>query len=353
MNAGSVIQSDNSAMKLATYKDGSRDGQLVVVSRDLGHAHYASHIANRLQPVLDDWNFLAPQLQDLYDALNNGRARHAFPFDPAQCMAPLPRAYQWLESAAYVNHVELQYQARGSELPESLRRAPLMAQGSSDALLGPCDPIVCASADFGVDFGAGLAVVSGDIPMGCSAERALDGVRLLMLVNSMTLHHLTPVDSCDAFGWLHSRPATACGPVAVTPDELGDAWARGRVHLPLQSTWNGRKVGGCEAGADMAFHFGQLMAYAAKTRPLRAGSIIGSGPVSNQGVTKGTGVKARTEWPHGYHSIAEKRAMETLQDGAPRSDYMQYGDTIRIDMKTPAGHSLFGAIEQELVASHP
>jgi len=350
MNVGSVIQSDNSAMKLATYKDGSRDGQLVVVSRDLSQAHYLSHIANRLQPVLDDWNYLAPQLQDVYDALNHGRARHAFPFDPAQCMAPLPRAYQWLESAAYVNHVELQYQARGSELPESLRRAPLMAQGSSDALLGPCDPIVCASADFGVDFGAGVAVVSGDIPMGCTPERALDGVRLLMLVNSVTLRHLTPVEPCDAFGWLHSKPATACSPVAVTPDELGDAWSRGRVQLPLQSSWNGRKVGGCDAGADMAFHFGQLMAYAAKTRGLRAVAIIGSGPVSNLGVTKGTGAKARTDWPNGYHSIAEKRAMETLQDGAARTAYLQYGDTIRIDMETPAGHSVFGAIAQEVVA---
>lgn len=337
-------------MKLATYKDGSRDGQLVVVSRDLGHAHYASHIANRLQSVLDDWNYLAPQLQDLYESLNNGRARHAFPFDAAQCMAPLPRAYQWVDSAAYVNHVELLYQARGAALPENLRSAPLMAQGASDALLGACDPIVCASADFGVDFGAGLAVVSGDIPMGCSAERALDGVRLLMLVNSVTLRHLTPVAPCDAFGWLHSKPATACGPVAVTPDELGDAWSRGRVQLPLHSSWNGRKVGSCEAGEDMTFHFGQLMAYAAKTRALRAGAIIGSGPVSNQGVSKGSGAKARTDWPHGYNSIAEKRAMETLQDGAPRTDYLQYGDTLRIDMPGPAGHSVFGAIAQELVA---
>ena len=350
MNDGSVIQSDNSPMKLATYKDGSRDGQLVVVSRDLSQAHYASHIANRLQPVLDDWNYLAPQLQDLYDALNNGRARHAFAFDAAQCMAPLPRAYQWIESAAYASHVELLHKARGADLPETLRSAPLLAQGSSDALLGPCDPVVCASADFGVDFGAGLAAVSGDIPMGCSAERALDGVRLLMLVNSVTLRHLTPVTLCDAFGWLQSKPATACSPVAVTPDELGDAWSRGRVQLPLQSTWNGRKVGLCDAGEDMTFHFGQLMAYAAKTRALRAGSIIGSGTVSNQGVTKGTGAKARTEWPNGYNSIAEKRAMETLQDGTPRTEYLQYGDTIRIDMKAPAGHSVFGAIEQEPVA---
>lgn len=337
-------------MKLATYKDGSRDGQLVVVSRDLSQAHYASHIANRLQVVLDDWNYLAPLLQDLFDALNHGRARHAFPFDPTQCMAPLPRAFQWIDSVAYADHAELLHKARGAELPETLRNTPLMAQGASDALLGACDPIVAASTDFGVDFGAGLAVVSGDIPMGCTAERALDGVRLLMLVNSVTLRHLGPVEPCDAYGWLHSKPTAACAPVAVTPDELGDAWARGRVQLPLQSTWNGRKVGLGDAGADMTFHFGQLMAYAAKTRPLRAGSIIASGPVSQKGVSKGAGAKAQTDWPHGYHSIAEKRAMETLQDGAPRTAYLQYGDTIRIDMRAPAGHSVFGAIEQEVIA---
>jgi len=336
-------------MKLATYKDGSRDGQLVVVSRDLSQAHYASNIANRLQQVLDDWNYLSPQLQDLYDNLNNGRARHAFAFDPQQCMAPLPRAYQWVDGSAYLNHVELVRQARGAEVPESFYTDPLMYQGGSDDLLGPCDPVVCASVEFGIDFEAEVAVVTGDIPMGCPADRALDGIRLIMLANDVSLRKLIPAELAKGFGFVQSKPATAFSPVAVTPDELGDAWIKGRVHLPLQSTWNGRKVGLCDAGPDMTFHFGQLIAHLCKTRNVRAGSIIGSGTVSNKGVTKGSGAKARAEWPKGYSCIAEKRAMETIQDGQPSTEFMQYGDTIRIEMKSPDGHSIFGAIEQEVV----
>ncbi len=336
-------------MKLATYKDGSRDGQLVVVSRDLSQAHYASNIASRLQQVLDDWNYLSPQLQDLYDTLNNGRARHAFPFDPQQCMAPLPRAYQWVDGSAYLNHVELVCQARGAEVPESFYTDPLMYQGGSDDLMGPCDPVVCASVEFGIDFEAEVAVVTGDIPMGCPADRALDGIRLVMLANDVSLRKLIPAELAKGFGFVQSKPATAFSPVAVTPDELGDAWIKGRVHLPLQSTWNGRKVGMCDAGPDMTFHFGQLIAHLCKTRNVRAGSIIGSGTVSNKGVTKGSGAKARTEWHKGYSCIAEKRAMETIQDGQPSTEFMQYGDTIRIEMKGPDGHSIFGAIEQEVV----
>lgn len=346
----SLIQSDNSAMKLATYKDGSRDGQLVVVSRDLGLAVYASHIANRLQQVLDDWNYLSPQLQDLYDTLNNGRARHAFPFDPKMCMAPLPRAYQWADGSAYLNHVELVRKARGAEVPESFYSDPLMYQGGSDDLAGPCDPIVCASEAFGIDFEAEVAVITGDVPMGCPADRALDGIRLVMLVNDVSLRNLIPDELAKGFGFVQSKPATAFSPVAVTPDELGTAWTKGRVHLPLVSTWNGRKVGLCDAGPDMTFHFGQLIAHLCKTRNVRAGSIIGSGTVSNKGVTQGTGDKARTEWPKGYSCIAEKRAMETIQDGQPSTAFMQYGDTIRIEMKGADGRSIFGAIEQEVVA---
>ncbi len=338
-------------MKLATYKDGSRDGQLVVVSRDLSQAHYASHIANRLQQVLDDWNFLAPQLQDLYDTLNNGRARHAFPFDARMCMAPLPRAYQWADGSAYLNHVELVRKARGAEVPESFYTDPLMYQGGSDDLQGACAPIVCANLDWGLDFEAEVAVITGDIPQGCAPDRALDGIRLLMLVNDVSLRNLIPAELAKGFGFVQSKPATAFSPVAVTPDELGDAWVKGRVHLPLQSTWNGRKVGLCDAGPDMTFHFGQLIAHLAKTRNVRAGSIIGSGTVSNKGVTKGTGDKARTEWPNGYSCIAEKRAMETILDGQPGTEFMQYGDTIRIEMKGPDGQSIFGAIEQEVVTS--
>ena len=334
-------------MKLATYHDGSRDGQLVVVSRDLTQAAYASHIANRLQQVLDDWNFLSPQLQDVYDALNAGRARNAFTFDPVQCMAPLPRAYQWVDGSAYLNHVELVRKARSAEVFPNFLTDPLMYQGGSDDLLGPCAPILCESENFGIDFEAEVAVITSDIPRGCAAERALEGVRLLMLVNDVTLRNLVAAELAKGFGFLQSKPATAFSPVAITPDELGDAWSQGRVHLSLQCTWNGRKVGMCEAGADMNFHFGQLIAHLCKTRNVRAGSIVGSGTVSNKGVEK----KGRTDWPKGYSCIAEKRAMETIQDGQPTTEFMRYGDTIRIEMKGHDGQSLFGAIEQEVVPS--
>ena len=336
-------------MKLATYKDGSRDGQLVVVSRDLSQAHYASHIANRLQQVLDDWNFLSPQLQDLSTALNHGRARHAFAFDPKMCMAPLPRAFQWADGSAYLNHVELVRKARGAEVPASFYTDPLMYQGGSDDLAGPCDAIICANVDFGIDFEAEIAVITSDLPMGCAADRALDGIRLLMLANDVSLRNLIPDELAKGFGFVQSKPATAFSPVAVTPDELGDAWVKGRVHLPLHSTWNGRKVGMCDAGPDMTFHFGQLLAHLCKTRNVRAGSIIGSGTVSNKGVNQGTADEERTQWPNGYSCIAEKRAMETLQDGQPSTAFMQYGDTIRIEMKGLDGQSIFGAIEQEVM----
>ena len=331
-------------MKLATYKDGSRDGQLVVVSRDLTTAHYATGIANRLQQALDDWNFISPQLQDLYDTLNHGKARHAFPFDPALCMAPLPRAYHWADGSAYLNHVELVRASRGAEVPESYFTDPLMYQGGSDDFLGAHDAIRVASEDFGIDFEAELAVITGDVPMAATPEQGLDAIRLLMLVNDVSLRHLIPDELAKGFGFFHGKPSTAFGPVAVTPDELGEAWIEGRVHLTMQIDWNGRKVGRCDAGPDMRFHFGQLIAHAARTRRLRAGSIIGSGTVSNPGVEK----DGRREWPKGYGCIAEKRAMETIQDGAPKTDYMRFGDTVRIEMKGKDGESVFGAIEQNV-----
>ncbi|WP_374565161.1 fumarylacetoacetate hydrolase family protein [Ideonella sp.] len=324
-------------MKLATYKDGSRDGQLVVVSRDLATAHYANGIATRLQQVLDDWNFLSPQLQDLYTTLNQGKARHAFPFDPAMCMAPLPRAYQWADGSAYLNHVELVRKARGAEMPESFLGDPLVYQGGSDDFLGPCDDVRFASADWGIDFEAEVAVITGDIEMGASPAQALEGVRLLMLANDWTLRHLVPAELAKGFGFFQSKPATAFSPVAVTPDELGDAWQGGRVHLTLQSTWNGRKVGLVEAGPEMNFHFGQLIAHIAKTRNVRAGAIVGSGTVSNKDASRG------------YSCIAEKRALEMIDQGEAKTAFMQYGDTIRIEMKGKDGHSLFGAIEQTVV----
>ena len=331
-------------MKLATYKDGSRDGQLLVVSRDLATAHYATGIANKLQQVLDDWNFLSPQLQDLYDTLNAGKARHAFPFEPVQCMAPLPRACQWAVGSAYINHVALMRKARESEMPGSSYKDPLMYQGGSDGFLGPCDEVVCPSEDYGIDFGAEVAVITGDVAMASTPEQALEGIRLVMLANEMSLRKLIPDELAEGFGFFQSKPATAFSPVAVTLDELGDAWQAGRLDLTLQSTWNGRKVGLCETGPEMTFHFGQLIAHICKTRHVRAGSIVGSGPVSNKGVE----VKGKTDWPKGYSCIAEKRVIETIQNGKPSTGFMKYGDTIRIEMKGQDGQSMFGAIEQKI-----
>ena len=333
-------------MKLATYRDGSRDGQLVVVSRDLATAHYATGIAGRLQQVLDDWNFLSPQLQDLYQTLNHGKSRHVFPFDPKQCMAPLPRAYQWADGSAYLNHVELVRAARNAEVPASYYEDPLMYQGGSDDFLGPTDDAHFRDEAWGIDFEAELAVITGDVPMGAGPEQALDGIRLLMLVNDWSLRNLIPGELGKGFGFLQAKPATAFSPVAITPDELGEGWEGGRAHLVLQSSWNGRKVGMCEAGAEMTFHFGQLIAHMCKTRNVRAGSIVGAGTVSNKGIEAPSG---RTEWPKGYSCIAEKRAIETIQDGKPTTEFMRFGDTIRIEAKGKDGQSVFGAIEQKVV----
>ena len=324
-------------MKLATFKDGSRDGQLVVVSRDLSTAHYASGIATRLQQVLDDWNFLSPQLQDLYVTLNQGKARHAFEFVPSMCAAPLPRACQWADGSAYINHVELVRKSRKSEVPESFYTDPLMYQGGSDDFLGPCDDAPFASTDWGIDFEAELAVVTDDVANGATADQALDGVRLVMLANDWSLRNLIAAELAKGFGFFQSKPATAFSPVAVTPDELGDAWRGGRVYLPMLVQWNGRQVGQCDAGPEMTFHFGQLIAHIAKTRNVRAGSIVGSGTVSNK------------DWSKGYSCIAEKRCIETIESGAPSTPFMAYGDTVTIEMKGRDGQSIFGAIEQKVV----
>ena len=321
-------------MKLATLKDGSRDGQLVVVSRDLSQAHYATGIVNSLQQVLDDWAFMAPQLEDLSVALNQGRARHAFAFDPAQCMAPLPRAFQWADGSAYLNHVELVRKARNATVPESFYTDPLMYQGGSDDFIGPRDPIVVPDEAYGIDFESEIAVITGDVAMQVSPEEALESVRLVMLVNDVSLRHLIPDELAKGFGFLQGKPATAFSPVAVTVDELGDAWQGGRLNGVLQSAWNGRRVGLCEAGPEMMFHFGQLIAHLAKTRRVRAGSVIGSGTVSNK------------DWAKGYSCIAEKRCIETIENGKPSTDFMRFGDTIRIEMKGRDGQSIFGAIDQ-------
>ena len=331
-------------MKLATYKDGSRDGQLVVVSRDLSTAHYATGIANKMQQVLDDWGFIAPQLVDLYETLNLGKARHAFPFDPAMCMAPLPRAFQWADGSAYINHVELVRAARGAEVPDSFYKDPLMYQGGSDDFMGAQDDVVCASEDFGIDFEAEIAVITADVPMNSTPDEALEGIRLVMLANDVSLRNLIANELAKGFGFVQSKPATAFSPVAVTLDEFGDAWDNGRLNLTVQSTWNGRKVGMCEAGPEMTFHFGQLIAHICKTRNVRAGSVVGSGTVSNQGIE----VKGKKEWPKGYSCIAEKRAIETILDGKPSTEFMKYGDTIRIEAKGADGQSVFGAIDQKI-----
>jgi fumarylacetoacetate (FAA) hydrolase len=325
-------------MKLASYKDGSRDGQLVVVSRDLSTAHYATGIASRMQQLLDDWNFISPQLQDLYETLNKGKAMHAFPFEPTQCMAPLPRAYQWADGSAFINHVELVRKARNADVPETFYTDPLMYQGGSDDFIGPRDDVVAASEDFGIDFEAEIAVITADVGMGTNADQAIDSIRLVMLANDVSLRHLIPAELAKGFGFVQSKPATAFSPVAVSIDELGDAWQGGRLHMTLQSTWNGRKVGMCEAGPEMTFHFGQLIAHICKTRNVRAGSVIGSGTVSNK------------DWTHGYSCIAEKRAIETIQVGKPVTEFMKFGDTIRIEAKAKDGQSVFGAIEQKVVA---
>ncbi len=321
-------------MKLATLKDGSRDGQLVVVSRDLKTAHYVNDVAGKLQTALDDWNFYAPQLQDVYDALNAGRARHPFPFDPGLCMAPLPRAYQWADGSAYVNHVELVRRARGAEMPPEFWTDPLMYQGGSDDFLGPHDDIVCASEAFGIDFEAEVAVITGDVKMGATPEQAADGIRLLLLANDVSLRNLIPAELGKGFGFFQSKPATAFSPVAVTPDELGEAWRERRVHLPMTVHWNSKKVGAPDCGTDMVFDFGQLIAHICKTRNVRAGSIVGSGTISNVDRSKG------------YCCIAEKRMLETIDGGQPVTGFMKYGDAVKIEMFDAQGRSVFGAIDQ-------
>ncbi|GLC96197.1 fumarylacetoacetate hydrolase [Cupriavidus sp. TA19] len=325
-------------MKLATLKDGSRDGQLVVVSRDLKQAHFATDIAGKLQTVLDDWHFFAPQLQDLYDALSAGRARHPFAFNPKDCMAPLPRAYQWADGSAYVNHVELVRKARGAEMPPEFWTDPLMYQGGSDDFLGPQDDIVCASEAFGIDFEAEVAVITGDVKMGATPEQGGDAIRLVMLANDVSLRNLIPAELGKGFGFFQSKPATAFSPVAVTPDELGEAWRERKVHLPMTVHWNSKKVGQPDCGTDMVFDFGMLIAHICKTRNVRAGSIVGSGTISNVDRKKG------------YCCIAEKRMLETIDDGKPATEFMKFGDAVKIEMFDAQGHSVFGAIDQLVAA---
>lgn len=327
---------ENARMKLASYYDGSRDGQLVLVSRDLTQAHFVSHLVNRLQSVLDDWNYLAPQLQDLSDALNAGRARHPFPFDPQACMAPLPRSNEWVMAYGYASHWSVLRRAAGDSA-EPPRHSAVLEQGSGGHFGGAHRPLAYPEQQL-PDFEAQVAVVTGDVAQGSSPERCIESVRLLVLCNAV---HLRALKGPQA------RPLTAFSPVAVTPDELGDAWHHGRLHLPLLCNWNGRKVGMCDAGSDMTWHFGHLVSQLAATRPLHAGAVVGGGPVSCPGVEK----RGQKSWPSGYSCIAEKRAMEQLQagpEGQAVTGYLKEGDSIRIEMKNAAGHSVFGAIAQDV-----
>jgi len=333
-------------MKFASLRFG-RDGALLLVSRDLGHVLRVTQVAPTLQRLLDEWDTLAPPLEALYEELNRGERPDSFAFDPAACASPLPRAYQWADGSAYVNHVELVRRARGAEMPGSFWQDPLIYQGGSDRFLDPTADIV-ADPRWGIDFEAEVAVVTGDVPRGIGADDALSQLRLLMLVNDVSLRQLIPSELAKGFGFFQSKPASAFAPVAVTPDELGALWHGGRLHRPLLSFLNGQAFGRPEAGEDMTFHFGQLVAHAAKTRDLEAGSIIGSGTVSNrQGTGHGSAI---AEGGRGYSCIAELRMIETLRDGAPHTGFMQDGDRIRIEMLDEQGHSIFGAIDQRVRA---
>ncbi len=330
-------------MKLASLK-GGRDGRLVVVSSDLARAVAVEYLAPTLQRALDEWQSLRPQLQAVADELEAGRAPNDFPFDPAACAAPLPRAYQWADGSAYVNHVELVRRARGAEMPERFWQEPLMYQGGSDDLLGACDDVPVGSEDWGIDFEGEIAVITDDVAMGTGAAEAVARVRLIMLANDVSLRGLIPGELEKGFGFYQSKPASSFSPVAVTPDELGDAWRDGRVHLPLLSFLNGEPFGRPEAGEDMTFGFGELIAHAARTRNLGAGSIIGSGTVSNKHANEQGSAVA--DGGVGYSCIAELRMVETLRFGEPRTPFMRFGDRVRLEMRDRAGRSLFGAIDQ-------
>jgi fumarylacetoacetate (FAA) hydrolase len=323
-------------MKLASLKSG-RDGALIVISRDLARAVRADGIAHTLQYALDNWDTLSHELGVLYDALNAESIENAFAFDPAACAAPLPRAYQWADGSAYVTHVELVRKSRGVEMPASFWTDPLMYQGGSDAFLGPCDAIEIADEAWGIDFEAEVAVITDSVPMGASASEAASHIRLLMLVNDVSLRNLAPAELAKGFGFFQCKPSSAFSPVAVTPDELGNAWSDGKVHLPLVTTLDGREFGRPNAGVDMVFNFPALIAHAAKTRHLAAGTIIGSGTVSN-----------RDHKTAGSSCIVERRMLEKLESGEEKTPYLRFGNRVRIEMLDGAGRSVFGAIDQRV-----
>ncbi len=327
-------------MKLASLKSG-RDGKLVVVSRDLSRAVAAENIAPTLQAAMDDWAGCGPQLAELFDALQAGEVDGEFAFDSTAAAAPLPRSYHWADGSAYVTHVELVRKARGAELPASFWTDPLMYMGASDAFIGANDDVLVESEDWGIDFESEVVVFTDDVPAGTNAQLARKHIKLVALVNDVSLRNLIPAELAKQFGFYQSKPWTSFTPVAVTPDELGDAWDGAKLHLPLLSTLNGERIGEPNAGIDMTFDFGQLIAHAAKSRHLMAGTVIGSGTIANQGS------------PTGSSCLAEIRCLETIADGKPSTPFMSFGDRIEIEMLDSAGNSLFGKIDQVIKQYFP
>ena len=323
-------------MKLGSLKEGGRDGTLIVVNRALTQAVKASGIAPTLQAALDDWSSTAPRLNALYEELNNGAAKDAFALDMHALASPLPRAYEFVDGSAYLPHVERVRRARGAEVPESFYTDPLMYQATSAGFLGPRDPVVVPSEDYGIDLEAEVVVVTDDVPMAATPAQAATHIQLVGLINDVSLRGLIPGELAKGFGFLQSKPRSALSPVLVTPDELGDAWQDEKLHLPMRTWLNGKWFGEAECGVDMQFNFAQLVAHAAKTRPLTAGTIVGSGTIANEDTSKGASC------------FAEQRVVETLRDGKPSTPFMKFGDRLKIDITDAGGASIFGSIEQRI-----
>ncbi len=324
-------------MKLATLKNNTRDGKLVVVNRALNKAVVVGDIAATLQAALDNWCDISPELEKIYHALNNNELTNTIDFEQADCESPLPRAYQWADGSAYVNHVELVRKARNAVMPDTFWTDPLMYQGGSDTFVGPRDDIEVVSEKFGIDFESEVAVITDDVPMGSTPEQSAKHIKLLMLVNDVSLRNLIPGELAKGFGFFHSKPSSAFSPVAITPDELGDLWDGAKLHLPLTTHFNNKLFGQPNCGADMTFDFPTIVAHAAKTRPLSSGCIIGSGTISNYDRTVGSSC------------LAEVRMLETISDGKPKTPFMIFGDTVRIEMFDNNGISIFGSIDQKVV----
>ncbi len=345
------IQYTKNTMKLATLNTNTRDGQLLIVSKDLSIATLAKS-AQTMQAALDNWENISPKLQAEYDALNAGETAETFAFDEIGCTSPLPRAPQWLDGSAYVNHVELVRKARNAEMPPSFWVDPLMYQGGSDTFLDPHEPIQFETTEWGIDMEAETAVILDDVPMGTKADKALNYVRLIMLVNDVSLRGLIPQELGKGFGFMQSKPSSSFSPVAVTPDELGENWKDGKVCLPIWVDLNDQPLGRANAGIDMTFSFAQLIEHAAKTRDLSTGTIIGSGTISNKGEDGGPGKPIR-DGGLGYSCLAEERMVETILTGSPKTPFMQFGDNVKIYMKDAVGNSIFGMIDQDVIKYEP